>query len=214
MSWASYDEDSRRQQTRSFIATAFGQVLRLLERKDGEDPFDMLHGADRPDLRPGVAETPERVAQAWEFWTSGYRADIGAIFKTFEDGAEGVDEMVMVADIPFYSHCEHHMAAIFGNVTVAYVPDKKIVGLSKMNRVVDAYARRLQVQERLTVQIADAMMAHLEPLGAAVHVKARHLCMESRGVCQQGHWTETRALRGVFREDPAARAEFMGRIPR
>jgi GTP cyclohydrolase I len=129
--------------------------------------------------------------------------------KTFEDGAEGADEMVVVKDIPFYTHCEHHMAPFFGTATIAYLPDKKIVGLSKLNRVLDAYARRLQVQERLTCQVADAIMNNLSPLGCGVVIKARHLCMESRGVCQQGHHTITSALRGLFKEESAVRSEFM-----
>jgi GTP cyclohydrolase I len=159
--------------------------------------------------RGGLEETPARVAKAWAFWCSGYDQDIGALLKTFEDGAEGCDEMVVVKDIPFYTHCEHHMAPFFGTATIAYLPDKKIVGLSKLNRVLNAYARRLQVQERLTAQVADALMEHLKPLGCGVVVKARHLCMESRGVCQQGHHTVTSALRGVFKDEPSARAEFL-----
>lgn len=169
-----------------------------------------LEGADRVnDLRPGLLETPMRVAKAWEFWTSGYGVDPAEVLKTFEDGAEGVDEMVLVKDIPFYSHCEHHMAPIFGTATIAYLPDGKIVGLSKLSRLLDVFARRLQVQERMTCQVADALMEHLKPKGAAVVVKARHLCMESRGVCQQGHHTVTSALRGVFKSEPEARAEFL-----
>lgn len=164
---------------------------------------------DSDDVRGGLEETPDRVAKAWEFWTSGYGIDPADVLKTFDDGAEGVDEMVMVKDIPFYSHCEHHMAPIFGTATIAYIPKGKIVGLSKMSRLLEVYARRLQVQERLTCQVADAMMQHLQPIGAAVVIKARHLCMESRGVCQQGHHTVTSALRGVFKEDPIVRAEFL-----
>jgi GTP cyclohydrolase I len=161
------------------------------------------------NLRGGLVETPDRVAKAWEFWTSGYGVDPADVLKTFEDGAEGVDEMVVVKDIPVYSHCEHHMAAIFGSVTIGYLPDKRIVGLSKLSRLVNVYARRLQVQERMTCQIADAMMQHLAPLGCGVVIKARHMCMESRGVCQQGHHTVTSALRGMFKEDPIVRAEFL-----
>jgi GTP cyclohydrolase I len=161
------------------------------------------------DLRGGLVETPDRVAKAWEFWTSGYDMDPAETLKTFEDGAEGVDEMVVVKDIPVYSHCEHHMAAIFGIATIGYLPDKRIVGLSKLSRLVNVYARRLQVQERMTCQIADAMMQHLAPLGCGVVIKARHMCMESRGVCQQGHHTVTSALRGMFKEDPIVRAEFL-----
>ena len=171
----------------------FVRILQFM----GEDPS-----------RGGLLETPARVAKAWQFWSKGYQEDPAALLKTFKDGAEGCDEMVVVKDIPFYSHCEHHLAAIFGTATVAYIPDGKIVGLSKINRVVDAFARRLQVQERLTAQIADAIMEHLTPKGVGVVIKARHLCMESRGVCQQGHHTVTSALRGVFKEG-TQRAEFL-----
>ena len=119
------------------------------------------------------------------------------------------DEMVVVKDIPFYSHCEHHLAPFFGTVTIAYVPDGKIVGLSKLSRVVSAFARRLQVQERLTNQIADALQEHLAPLGVGIVVTARHLCMESRGIEQQGSITITSALRGVMRDSASARSEFL-----
>ena len=115
----------------------------------------------------------------------------------------------MVKDIPFYSHCEHHLAPFFGTVTVAYVPNGKIVGLSKLSRVVSAFARRLQVQERLTNQIADALQEHLAPLGVGIVVTARHLCMESRGIEQQGSITITSALRGVMRDSASARSEFL-----
>jgi len=148
--------------------------------------------------RGGLLETPARVAKAWAFWASGYSENPADILKTFEDGAEGCDEMVMVRDIPFYTHCEHHMAPFFGTATVGYVPSGKIVGLSKLSRLVACFARRLQVQERLTSQIADALVEHLDPKGVGVIVQARHLCMESRGVCQQGHSTVTSALRGVM----------------
>lgn len=158
--------------------------------------------------REGLAETPARVAKAWRFWCKGYEQDPAEILKVFEDGAENVDEMVMVKAIPFYTHCEHHMAPFFGKATIAYIPDGRIVGLSKLNRLVDCFARRLQVQERLTTQIADAIMEHLKPKGAAVLVEARHMCMESRGVCQQGHSTVTSALRGVM-IDGTVRQEFL-----
>ena len=158
--------------------------------------------------RGGLLETPERVAKAWSFWGKGYGEDPATILKTFEDGGEGVNEMVLVKDIPFYTHCEHHMAPFFGKATVGYIPDGKIVGLSKINRVVDCFARRLQVQERLTGQIADAINDNLSPLGVGVIVTARHLCMESRGVCQQGHHTLTSALRGVMLEG-LPRQEFL-----
>lgn len=172
-------------------------VRRLLQFV-GEDP-----------TRGGLLETPHRAAKAWTHWCSGYDKDPAEVLKVFEDGAENYDEMVAVVDIPFYSKCEHHMADIFGTATIAYVPNGKIVGLSKLNRLLDVFARRLQVQERLTAQVADALMEHLQPKGAGVVIKARHMCMESRGVCQQGHHTVTSALRGVFKEQPAARAEFL-----
>lgn len=171
-------------------------ILRMLQFI-GEDPG-----------RGGLLETPARVAKAWEFWASGYGQDPAEILKCFEDGAEGCDEMVIVKGIPFYTHCEHHMAPFFGKATVAYIPDGKIVGLSKINRLVDCFARRLQVQERLTTQIADAINEHLAPKGVGVLVEARHLCMESRGVCQQGHSTITSALRGVMIEG-TVRQEFL-----
>lgn len=161
-------------------------------------------------LREGLIDTPKRVAKAFKHWFGGYEIDIGSILATqFKDGGEGYDEMVIVKDIPFYSKCEHHMADIFGTATVAYIPSGCVVGLSKLSRLVDAFARRLQVQERMTRQIADALQDHLEPKGVGVVIKARHMCMESRGVCQQGHHTITSALRGVLKDEAEARAEFM-----
>lgn len=169
----------------------------------------VIEGVDT-SRREGLADTPKRVAKAINYWFGGYDADIGQILATqFQDGGEGYDEMVIVKDIPFYSKCEHHMADIFGTVTIAYIPSGKVVGLSKLARCVDAYARRLQVQERLTKQIADALVEHLSPVGVGVLVKARHMCMESRGICLQGHHTITSALRGVLKTESAARAEFM-----
>lgn len=160
-------------------------------------------------LRPGLEETPARMAKAWDFWTSGYKKDAASILKTFEDGAEHCDEMVTVKDIPVYSHCEHHLAPIFGTATVAYIPNGKIVGLSKLSRLVDMHARRLQVQERLTNDVANDLYKHLKPLGVGVLIRARHMCMESRGICQQGSVTITTALRGAVKEEPEVRAEFM-----
>ena len=149
-------------------------------------------------LRDGLMETPERVAKAYATWFSGYDVDIAGLFKTFEDGAEGTDEMVIVRDIPVYSHCEHHMAPIIGHAVVGYVPNGKIVGLSKLSRVVDAFSRRLQVQERLTNQIADAIQEHLDPKAVCVYIDAKHMCMESRGVKQVcGSSTITKAFRGA-----------------
>lgn len=149
-------------------------------------------------LRPGLEETPMRVAKAYATWFGGYDVDIAGLFKTFEDGAEGSNEMVIVRDIPVYSHCEHHMAPIIGRAVVGYVPNGRIVGLSKLSRVVDAFSRRLQVQERLTNQIADAIQAHLDPKAVCVYIDAKHMCMESRGVKQVcGSSTITKAFRGA-----------------
>ena len=148
------------------------------------------------NLREGLEDTPTRVAKAWEHWTSGYRVDIPALLKSFEDGAEHYNQLVMVKNIPFYSKCEHHLADIFGTATVAYIPYRRVLGLSKLSRLVDAFARRLQVQERMTQQIAQALIeSELEPLWVGTYVRARHMCMESRGICQQGHYTVTQAYR-------------------
>lgn len=166
----------------------------------------MVIGED--DARGGLLETPARVVKAWAHWTSGYRKNAADILKVFEDGAEGVSEMVVVRDIPIYSHCEHHLAPIFGTATIAYIPNGKIVGLSKLNRLADMFARRLQVQERMTNQIADALFDNLNPLGCGVVVTARHMCMESRGVCQSSN-TTTSALRGNFKDDATVRGEFL-----
>lgn len=159
--------------------------------------------------REGLRETPKRVVKAWAHWTSGYTLNAKDILKVFEDGAEGCDEMVVRKNIPIYSHCEHHLAPIFGTCTIAYIPDGKIVGLSKMDRLADMFARRLQVQERMTNQIADAMMEHLNPKGVGVFINARHMCVESRGVQNQDSATVTQALRGVFKTEHATRDEFL-----
>jgi GTP cyclohydrolase IA len=185
--------------------------LTFYQKVTGEDAITkLLHHVVGEDIaREGLLETPKRVIKAWAHWTSGYGVDIPALLKVFEDGGENYDEMVLVKDIPIYSKCEHHLADIFGTATIAYIPNGKIVGLSKLSRVADAFARRLQVQERLTNQIADALHYNLNPKGVGVIIKARHMCMESRGICQQGHHTITSALRGVLKDDPLARAEFI-----
>lgn len=168
-----------------------------------------IEGAECHDLREGLIETPARVAKAYETWFGGYAQDPKDVLKVFEDGAEGCDEMVVVKDIPVWSHCEHHMAPFFGTATIAYIPNKKIVGLSKLTRLVEVFARRLQVQERLTNEIADAIQEHLEPLGCAVYVNCRHTCVESRGVKSQGQSTITTALRGNIKSQPETRGEFL-----
>ena len=174
-----------------------------------ENVARIIQAVDPNAAREGLKETPSRVAKAWQHWSSGYKIDPANVLKVFEDGAEGYDEMVVVRDIPFYSKCEHHLADIFGTATVAYIPNGKVVGLSKLSRLVDVFARRLQVQERMTCQIADALQEHVDPFGCGVILKARHMCMESRGICQSGHHTVTSALRGALKTDGVARAEFM-----
>lgn len=174
-----------------------------------EDLFgEVLKRLDPDPSRQGIAETPARAAKAWRYWCNGYEEDVDALFKSFEDGAEGYDEMVIVHNVPILSHCEHHLAAISGIAHIGYIPSGRVVGLSKLARVADALSRRLQVQERLTVQIADAIEKNLCPRGVGVIIKAAHGCMSSRGVRIHGSVTTTSALRGVLHEGPA-RAEFL-----
>lgn len=177
-------------------------VVRLLQYI-GEDP-----------TREGLIETPKRFLKAWKHWARGYSQDPSDVLKVFEDGAEGCSEMILVNSIPIFSHCEHHIAPIIGTAWVGYIPNGKIVGLSKIPRLVDIFARRLQVQERLTNQIADSLMEHLQPKGVAVFIEARHLCMESRGIEKVGAATTTSALRGAFMDEPATRAEFFSLVRR
>jgi GTP cyclohydrolase I len=169
----------------------------------------LLQYCGEDSSREGLLETPKRVAKAWSDWTAGYALEPKDVLKVFKDGSNGCDEMVIVKDIPFYSHCEHHMAPFFGTATVAYIPNGSIVGLSKLSRLVDVYAKRLQVQERLTNQIADSLMNDLGALGCGVLIKARHMCCESRGIAKNGHHTITSALRGVVKTQAETRAEFI-----
>lgn len=163
---------------------------------------------ENPD-RQGLLETPARAYKAWREWTRGYGVDIASLFKAFEDGSQGYNGMVLVDNIEFVSHCEHHLAPIMGVAHVAYIPQGRVIGLSKLARVTDAFASRLQVQERMTTQIADAVHEHLKPLGCGVLVRAKHGCMCGRGVHQRSTQTTTSALRGVFLDDPSVKAEFL-----
>lgn len=162
--------------------------------------------------REGLAETPERAARAWAEWTSGYGVDPASVLKAFEDGSEDYNELVFVGGIPLFSLCEHHMAPFFGLAHVGYIPCGRVVGLSKFARLVDVFAHRLQVQERMTVQIADAIQNVLEPRAVGVVLQCRHTCMESRGIKRIGSVTMTSALRGEFLDEPEARAEFLAMV--
>jgi GTP cyclohydrolase I len=161
-----------------------------------------------PD-RPGLIETPARVTKAWKHWTSGYGQNPADVLKAFEDGAEEYNELIVVRNIPVYSHCEHHLAPFFGKATVGYMPDGKIVGLSKLTRLVECFSKRLQVQERLTIQVANALMESLQPKAVGVVIRCRHLCMESRGIKTAGEETVTSAMLGELQPNLAMRTEFL-----
>ena len=165
----------------------------------------------KPD-REGLKETPERVVKAWKFFCSGYEQNPADVLKTFEDGGEKYDELLFQANIPIFSHCEHHLVAMFGVAHIAYIPNGRVVGLSKLSRLAEIFARRLQVQERLTQQIADALMDNLQPRGVGVVLQLRHLCMESRGIQKVGTVTMSSALRGCVKEESECRAEFMSMV--
>jgi GTP cyclohydrolase I len=158
--------------------------------------------------REGLLETPARVVRALGEHFSGYGLDPGEyLSKTFEE-VEGYDELVLVSDIEVFSHCEHHMVPFVGKAHVAYIPEGRVVGLSKLARVVDVFAKRLQVQEKLTKQVADAIQSHLAPQGVAVIMQCQHFCMCYRGVKKPGAWTTTSKLHGLFLNDAAARMEL------
>ncbi len=172
-------------------------IIKQLLTKIGEDPE-----------REGLVKTPERVEKAYDFLTRGYRQDPCQILESALFSVD-CDEMVLVRDIEIYSLCEHHLLPFTGKCHVAYMPNEMVVGLSKIPRVVDVFARRLQVQERLTNQIADVLMQCLKPKGVAVVVEARHLCMMMRGVEKQNTVVSTSALRGLFKDNLPTREEFM-----
>lgn len=164
--------------------------------------------------REGLVDTPRRVAESLRFLTEGYGMDPAEIVGTAQFQEAAYDDMVTVRGIGFYSLCEHHLLPFFGTAHVGYIPNGRVVGLSKVPRIVDAFAHRLQLQERLTHQIADALQEVLEPRGVAVVIEARHLCMEMRGVEKQDSETVTSCMLGAFRDDPRTRQEFMEIIRR
>jgi len=168
----------------------------------------MLYGVGEDPEREGLVKTPERVARSMRFLTRGYRQDPEEVLKKAVF-TEAYDEMVLVRDIDIFSMCEHHLLPFFGKAHVAYIPDGKIVGLSKIARVVEVYARRLQVQERLTQQIRDAIQNVLNPRGVAVVIEARHMCMVMRGVEKLNSITTTSAMSGEFLASPSTRSEFL-----
>jgi GTP cyclohydrolase I len=174
-------------------------VVRLLAQM-GEDPE-----------RQGLRSTPRRVAESLAYLTAGYQVDLERILGQAVF-AEPYDELVLIRDITFYSLCEHHLLPFFGVAHVGYLPQGRIIGLSKIPRLVDAFARRLQVQERMTSEIAQTLQRHLEPRGVAVVLEADHLCTMMRGVEKPGNRTITSSMTGIFRRDPRTRGEFMGLI--
>jgi GTP cyclohydrolase I len=173
-------------------------AVRTLIRWAGDDP-----------AREGLVETPQRVVRAFEELYAGYAGDPSAILNRVFEEVEGYGDIVLVKDIPFFSHCEHHMVPFVGKAHIAYYPAKGVVGLSKLARLVDLYARRLQTQESLTAQIADSLDEALKPRGVAVMLEAEHLCMSMRGVRKAGASTLTTHFTGVFREQAAEQARFM-----
>ena len=174
------------------------EAVRTLLRWAGDDP-----------TREGLVDTPKRVARAWKEYCAGYGEDPGVhLARVFEE-VGGYDEIVLLKDIPFQSHCEHHMAPIIGKAHIAYLPRNHVVGISKLARVLHGYARRLQVQERLTAEVADCIWNRLKPLGVAVVIEASHACMTARGVRTSGVGMVTSRMMGVFRDDDRSRKEVL-----
>ncbi|MGH6658353.1 MAG: GTP cyclohydrolase I FolE [Sphingomicrobium sp.] len=174
------------------------EAVRTLIRWAGDDPD-----------REGLADTPRRVALAWHEYAQGYAEDPARhLVRTFEE-VGGYDEIVLLRDIPFQSHCEHHLAPIIGKAAIAYLPGNRVVGISKLARVLHGFARRLQVQERLTAQVADSIWEHLQPKGVAVVIEASHACMTARGVQTPGVMMTTSRMMGIFREDERSRREVL-----
>ena len=177
------------------------EAVRTLIRWAGDDP-----------AREGLAETPARVVRAFSDWFSGYEQDPAEYLRRTFEQVGGYDEIVVLKGIPFESHCEHHMAPIIGEAHVGYLPHQRVVGISKLARLVDAYARRLQIQERFTAEIADTLQEVLQPRGVAVLVESSHECMTTRGVHKRGVTMVTSRMLGAFRDNLATRREFFAAI--
>ena len=183
------------------------------DRREAEDAIrTILRWTGENPERDGLIETPSRVVRAFEEYFRGYAEDPEAILqKTFEE-IEGYDEMIALRGIRFESHCEHHMAPIIGHAWVGYIPNGRVVGISKLARIVDVYAKRLQIQEKMTAQIANAIQTVLEPQGVGVVIKAEHHCMTTRGIHKPGTDLVTSRMLGVFRDDPKTRQEFLSMV--
>mgnify|MGYP000867419601 CR=1 FL=1 len=170
----------------------------------------LVHIGEDPE-REGLQETPARIVKSYEELFSGYKTDPESLIKTFEN--EGYEEMILVRNIDYVSMCEHHMMPFLGQVHIAYIPDKKITGLSKLPRLVDCFAKRLQNQERMTVQIAETLFNELKPKGVAVQITGKHLCMCARGVNKVNSDTVTSTFLGAFQDDPSQKSCFLSSIP-
>jgi GTP cyclohydrolase I len=180
------------------------QNIKELIKSTGDDPE-----------REGLQETPDRFIKAWKFLNQGYQQNPKDVMKVFENPHNGdgeLDQMIVIPKIDFYSMCEHHLSPFYGQIHIAYLPNKKVLGLSKFARLADIFARRLQIQERLTQEIAETIMKELEPYGVGVIIRGIHLCMRSRGVEKQNSEMVTSVMLGYFREKPEVRVEFMGLI--
>jgi len=192
------DGDLIRSPAEIAVPDEVADAIRTLIRWAGDDP-----------TREGLLDTPKRVARAWKEYCQGYAENPAVhLSRTFEE-VGGYDEIVLLRDIPFQSHCEHHMAPIIGKAHIAYLPDRLVVGISKLARVLHGFARRLQIQERLTAEVADCIWDHLKPQGVAVVIEASHACMTARGVRTPGVSMTTSRMMGVFRDDERSRKEVL-----